>query len=135
MGSGDTGWGGGGGREVLIEQLRSWQLPQKKREELFHWTMIGEVEWGRGGLGLATTAASPQFTTEIYNSVQKHVVRNWDGPDAKAFAGIYKSNWVCSAVLSATARVRRGRGMASAILLRLLAALSLPKLAAWIQTS
>jgi hypothetical protein len=26
----------------------------------------------------------------------KHVVRNWDGPDAKAFAGIYKSNWVCS---------------------------------------
>jgi hypothetical protein len=35
---------------------------------------------------------------EIYNSVWKHVVRNWDGPDAKAFAGIYKSNWVCSVV-------------------------------------
>jgi hypothetical protein len=53
---------------------------------------------GRGGgfTGLANTAASTQFTTESYNSVQKHVVRNWDGPDAKAFAGIYKSNWVCS---------------------------------------
>jgi hypothetical protein len=24
------------------------------------------------------------------------VVTNWDGLDAKAFAGIYKSNWVCS---------------------------------------
>jgi hypothetical protein len=52
---------------------------------------------GGGFTGLATTAASPQFTLEIYNSVQKHVVRNWDGPDAKAFAGLYKSNWVCSA--------------------------------------
>jgi hypothetical protein len=52
---------------------------------------------GGGFTGLTTTAASPQFTTEIYNSVQKHVVRNWDGPDAKAFSGIYKSNWVCSA--------------------------------------
>ncbi len=53
---------------------------------------------GGGGsfTGLATTAASPQFTTEIYNSVQKHVVRNWEGPDAKAFEGIYKSSWVCS---------------------------------------
>ncbi len=38
------------------------------------------------------------FAAEIYNSVWKHVVRNWDGPDAKAFAGIYKSNWVCSVV-------------------------------------
>jgi hypothetical protein len=53
---------------------------------------------GGGFTGLATTAASPQFTTEIYNSVKKNVVRNWDGPDAKDFAGIYKSNWVCSAV-------------------------------------
>jgi hypothetical protein len=52
---------------------------------------------GGGFTGLATTAASPQFTTEIYNSVLKHVVRNWDGPNANAFAGIYKSNWVCSA--------------------------------------
>ncbi len=51
---------------------------------------------GWGLTGLATTAASPQFTTEIYNTVQKHVVRNWEGADAKAFAGIYKSNWVCS---------------------------------------
>jgi hypothetical protein len=24
------------------------------------------------------------------------VVTNWDGLDAKAFAGIYNSNWVCS---------------------------------------
>ncbi len=52
---------------------------------------------GGGFPGLPTTAASPQFTTEIYNSVQKHVVTNWDGPDAKAFLEIYKSNWVCSA--------------------------------------
>ncbi len=36
------------------------------------------------------------FAAEIYNSVWKHVVRSWYGPDAKAFAGIYKSNWVCS---------------------------------------
>jgi hypothetical protein len=34
---GDTGVGGGEYRVVLIEQLRSWQLPQKKREELFRW--------------------------------------------------------------------------------------------------
>ncbi len=27
------------------------------------------------------------------------MVTNWDGLDAKAFAGIYNSNWVCSAVL------------------------------------
>ena len=54
---------------------------------------------GGGFTGLANTAVSLQFTTEIYNSVQKHVVRNWDGPDAKAFAGIYKSNWVCSAAV------------------------------------
>ncbi len=52
---------------------------------------------GGGFPGLATTAASPQFTTEIYNSFQKHLVGNWDGADAKAFSGIYKSNWVCSA--------------------------------------
>ncbi len=57
-----------------------------------------------GFTGLATTAASPQFTTEIYNSVRKHVVRNWDGPDAKAFAGIYKSNWVCSVETKARAQ-------------------------------
>ncbi len=55
---------------------------------------------GEGGFtGLPNTAASPQFKTEIYNSIQKHAVRNWDGPDAKAFAGIYKSNWVCSVPL------------------------------------
>ena len=72
----------GRGREMPIELLRSWQLPRKKRERSY---FIGEAEWGRGFPGLATTAASPQFTTEIYNSVQKHVVRNWDGPDAKAF--------------------------------------------------
>jgi hypothetical protein len=27
------------------------------------------------------------------------VVTNWDGLDAKAFAGIYNSNWVCSVVM------------------------------------
>ena len=30
-----------------------------------------------------------------------HVVGNWDGPDAKAFSAIYKSNWVCSAACDA----------------------------------
>ncbi len=42
-------------------------------------------------------------------------------------------SWRLFPVLSATAKVRRG--MASAILLRLLAALFLPKPAAWIQTN
>jgi hypothetical protein len=64
----DTG-GGGEYREVLIEQLRSWQLPHRRERCYF----IGEAEegGGEGGgfTGLATTAASPQFTTEIYNSV------------------------------------------------------------------
>ncbi len=36
------------------------------------------------------------IATESHYYVQKHVVTNWDGLDAKAFAGIYKSNWVCS---------------------------------------
>ncbi len=27
---------------------------------------------------------------------KKKKKKNWDGLDAKAFAGIYKSNWVCS---------------------------------------
>jgi hypothetical protein len=60
--------GGGGDGEVLIEQLRSWQLPHRRERCYF----IGEAEggWEGGGFtGLATTAASPQFTTEIYNSV------------------------------------------------------------------
>ncbi len=61
---GDTG---GGDREELIEQLRSWQLPHRRVRCYF----IGEAERGGGGggfTGLATTAASPQFTTEIYTS-------------------------------------------------------------------
>ncbi len=89
---GDTEGGGvQRGADSAIAQLAA---AIQKREVLFHWR-----SWRGGGgfTGLATTAASPQFTTEIYNSVQKHVVRNWDGPDAKAFAGIYKSNKVCSA--------------------------------------
>ncbi len=44
-------------------------------------------------------------------------------------------SWHLFPVLSATAKVRRGRGMVSAILLRLLAFLFLPKPAAWIQTN
>ena len=32
------------------------------------------------------------IAAESHNSVKKHVVTNWDGLDAKAFAGIYKSN-------------------------------------------
>ncbi len=65
---GDTGVGGGeGGIERSIEQLRSWQLPHRRERCYF----IGELEGGGGGgcTGLATTAASPQFTTKIYNSV------------------------------------------------------------------
>jgi hypothetical protein len=47
---GDNGVGGGGGREGLIELMRSWQLSRKKRE--------------RGGALLAwpTTAVSPHST-------------------------------------------------------------------------
>ncbi len=68
--SGDAG-GEGGYRVVLIKQLRSWQLPQKERER---GVISLEKQNGGGGEGggfpgLATTAASPKFTREIYNSV------------------------------------------------------------------
>ena len=44
-------------------------------------------------------------------------------------------SWRHSPALSATARVRHGRGMAFAILWKHLAALCLPRLAAWIRIS
>ncbi len=47
------------------------------------------------------------MAAETRNSFQKHVVRNWDGLDAKAFAGIYKSDWVCSGCFHA-ANIRGG---------------------------
>ncbi len=64
---------GGECREVLIEQLRSCQLPHRRERCYF----IGEAEGGGEGggfTGLATAAASPQFTTEIYNSVWKFII-------------------------------------------------------------
>ncbi len=36
---------GEGGREMLIELLRSWQLPWRREKSYF----IGEAEWGEGG--------------------------------------------------------------------------------------
>ncbi len=40
---------GGGGRELPIELLRSWQLPHKKRKEFFHWRSY--LGGGGGGAG------------------------------------------------------------------------------------
>ncbi len=57
--SGDTG-GGGGYRVVLLEQLRSWQLPQKERERgVISLEKLNGGGEGGGFPGLATTAASP----------------------------------------------------------------------------
>jgi hypothetical protein len=89
----------GGGREVLIELLRSWQLPQKKREELFHWRSW--IEGGRGGgalLAWPNTAASLQITMEIHISNCTHKFQNQTGLDAKAYSELYKSNRVNSAI-------------------------------------
>ncbi len=47
-------------------------------------------------LGNTWSSPAEAIAAESHNSVQKHVVTNWDGLDAKAFAGIYKSKWVCS---------------------------------------
>jgi hypothetical protein len=40
---------GGRVREMLIELLRSWQLPRKQREEFFHWKSWLGVGGGEGG--------------------------------------------------------------------------------------
>jgi hypothetical protein len=76
---------GGGGIEMLMELLRSWQLSRMKRE-------------GRGGGGLAwpTTAASLQITMEIHISHWTHKFQNKTGLDAKANSELYKSKRVCS---------------------------------------
>jgi hypothetical protein len=82
--SGDTGRGGGG-REVLIEILRSLQLSGKKRERGLHWP-------GPQQLPVHT----PQITMEIYNSDGIHKFQNKTGLDAKANSELYKSKRVCS---------------------------------------
>ncbi len=58
---GDTG--GGEDREVLIEQLRSWQLPH--RRERCHF--IGEAEGGWGGGALLAGHHSCQSTVHNGN--------------------------------------------------------------------
>ena len=78
-----------GGKELLTELLRSWQLPQK-------------LNVGGGGeegalLAWPTTAASPQITMEIHISNWTHKFQNRTGLDAKTNSELYKSNQVCSA--------------------------------------
>jgi hypothetical protein len=61
-----------GGKELLTELLRSWQLPHKLN--------------GGGGAALlawSTTAASPQITMEIHISNWTHKFQNRTGLDAK----------------------------------------------------
>ncbi len=74
----------GGGREVLMELQRSWQLSRKKRE-------------GGGSLAWPTTAASPQIAMEIHISDWPHKFQNKTGLDAKVSSELYKSKRVCSA--------------------------------------
>ncbi len=82
-------WGGGGGREVLKELLRSWQLSHKKREEKLN-------GGGRALLAWPTTAVRPQITVVIHNSNWTHKFQNKTGLDAKANSELYKSNQVNS---------------------------------------
>ena len=80
---------------MLIELLRSWQLSRKKREK--------KLNGGGGGvsfLAWPTTAASLQITMEIHISNWTHKFQNRTGLDAKANSELYKSNRVCSAVVS-----------------------------------
>jgi hypothetical protein len=80
--------GGRGVREVLIELLRSWQLPHKLN--------VGGEEGAL--LAWPTTAASPQITMEIHISNWTHKFQNRTGLDAKTNSELYKSNRVCSAL-------------------------------------
>ncbi len=72
---------------MLIDHLRSWQLPHKLN--------VG----GEEGTLLAwpTTAASPQITMVIHISNWTHKFQNRTGLDAKTNSELYKSNRVCSA--------------------------------------
>jgi hypothetical protein len=78
-----------GGREVLIELLRSCQLPHKLNG--------GEEEGAL--LAWPTTAASPQITMEIHISDWTHKFQNKTGLDAKANSELYKSNQVNNVVV------------------------------------
>jgi hypothetical protein len=77
---------GGGGREVLIKILRSWQLSRKKREGGLYWPGPQQLP-----------AHTPQITMEIYISDWTHKFQNKTGLDAKANSELYKSKRVCSA--------------------------------------
>ena len=79
------GEGGGEGREVLIELLRSLQLSRKKREGGLYWP-------GPQQLPVHT----PQITMEIYISDWIHKFQNKTGLDAKANLELYKSKRVNS---------------------------------------
>ncbi len=89
----------GGGRDLLRELLRSWQLPHKKRERGV--ISLEKLNGGGGGgalLAWLTTAASPQITMEIHISDWTHKFHNKTGLDAKANSELYKSNRVNSVV-------------------------------------
>jgi hypothetical protein len=82
--SGDTRRGGGG-REMLIELLRSLQLSRKKIEGGPYWPGPQQLP-----------AHTPQITMEVYISDWIHKFHNKTGLDAKANLELYKSKRVCS---------------------------------------
>ncbi len=83
---------------MLIQLLRSWQLPRRKRERGV--ISLDKLNGGGGGgsfLAWPTTAASPQITMEIHISDWTRKFQNKTGLDAKANSELYKSNRVNSA--------------------------------------
>ncbi len=58
-------WERGEGSEMLIELLRSWQLPRKKRERS---NFIGQAEWRGGGGFTGLAHHSCQSTDHNGNS-------------------------------------------------------------------
>ncbi len=61
---GDT-WGGGGVREVQIEQLRSWQLPHRRESAI----SLEKLKGGRVG---ALLAWPPQLP--VHSSQRKFII-------------------------------------------------------------
>ncbi len=84
---------------MLIELLRSWQLPHKLN--------VGGEEGAL--LAWPTTAASPQITMEIHISNWAHKFQNRTGLDAKTNSELYKSNLVCSVLRADLALGKKNR--------------------------